>query len=499
MSGHVRLNVGSGQRRFDPAHGWINVDKTSREGAEADLIVDLEKEPLPFASGSVQIVVLHHVLEHFGCGEAEGLVHECKRVLEPGGSLIVTVPDMRALADRWTGHCNRDVGHGSQAVHRELLDMTASIPSIHTQVYMTCVYGAYQGDEGDRHKWGYDYVSLYRFLTDDCGPWGDVKRFDFREIPGADIAKDWWILGMEAVKAHTIVASKPLTFNLPDHLESAYQAAVESGPEPDRLAKEWWESVKQRTAEITSRNLGVTPFKMEIFIPVLPPLSEQMLRWIESQADTAAGFHPFTQIPDLLPVQALQEGFLRTDQGVDVIGYLHSDLEIHEKGWDERVLREFEDESVGVVGFGGALRHGRPDIYKVPYEPAQLARDGYRSNVTDAEDHGERFEGSCGVAVLDGFALFVRPELLEKAGGWPVDHLVFHCYDYWICLIAHRFGRRVRLAGVKCTHHGGRTSTRDEYQGKLRDMGTSDQGVHEEAHRWIYGEFRDVLPVEVRP
>src|SRR6266404_4540884 len=47
----------------------------------------------------------------------------------------------------------------------------------------------------------------------------------------------------------------------------------------------------------------------------------------------------------------------------DVIGYLHSDLIIHEQGWDARVLREFDDPRVGVVGFVGATGLGDKNIY----------------------------------------------------------------------------------------------------------------------------------------
>src|SRR5260370_39182009 len=46
----------------------------------------------------------------------------------------------------------------------------------------------------------------------------------------------------------------------------------------------------------------------------------------------------------------------------DIIGYLHSDLFTLENGWDQRVLGEFQDERVGVVGFVGALGLRERDI-----------------------------------------------------------------------------------------------------------------------------------------
>jgi hypothetical protein len=69
---------------------------------------------------------------------------------------------------------------------------------ITTQVYMTNVYGAYNGAEEDRHKWGYTYPSLCVVLR--TIGFTRAKSFDYRAIQGADIAKDRWILGVEAIK-----------------------------------------------------------------------------------------------------------------------------------------------------------------------------------------------------------------------------------------------------------------------------------------------------------
>ncbi len=173
----VALNVGSGQRPFHSSGDWtwINIDAVAHEGMpEPDLICN--GHHLPYADETADMICFHHVLEHFGCGEGKGLMQEAWRVLKPGGRLLVFVPDMRKLVKLWFSE------------------------EISTQIYMTNLYGAYMGHEEDRHKWGYDESSLREFLTE-VAEWKQVPPFNWRTIPGADIARDdRWILGMEAIK-----------------------------------------------------------------------------------------------------------------------------------------------------------------------------------------------------------------------------------------------------------------------------------------------------------
>ena len=180
-----------------------------------------------------------------------------------------------------------------------------------------------------------------------------------------------------------------------------------------------------------------------------------------------------SKIDKLGPVGSLQNGYAHFPvpqyfKDISVLAFIHDDVEIYEDGWDERVLREFDEPTVGVVGFGGATGLGTPGLYKTPYRLQQLARTNYASNVTDAEVHGSRFTGERDVAVLDGFSMIVRRELLDKVGGWPVDHLAFHCYDTWLCCMARRHGYRTRLVGVRCHHFGGQTSTTSVYNEWLK-------------------------------
>lgn len=179
-----------------------------------------------------------------------------------------------------------------------------------------------------------------------------------------------------------------------------------------------------------------------------------------------------------------------------VVGYLHSDLFIHEKGWDERVLSAFEDENVVVVGFVGATRLGHPDIFRVPYDYRQLARADVWSNLTDAEAHGRRDHGTRAVAVVDSCAVFVRREFLARLGGWPVGRYPdsSHCSDLWLCCSARRLGGRVVMVGAGATHRSG---GKGEAGTRWLNARGGDLAAHRRAHEVLYEEMRDVLPIVV--
>lgn len=182
----------------------------------------------------------------------------------------------------------------------------------------------------------------------------------------------------------------------------------------------------------------------------------------------------------------------------DVIGYPHDDVVVHESEWDKRVLAEFDDPKVAVVGFGGATGMGHEDIYKIPYHYTQLARVDFVSNLRDAEVHGRRNAGAEDVAFLDSFTLFVRTSFLNGQGGWPIDRYApMHLGDAWLCLTALQKGYRVRMVGVDCSHTGGgRGAIADEWAATTK-WGSYD-AMHKHNHLAVYEDFRGLLPLRLR-
>lgn len=83
-----RLNWGCGDH---VAPGWINSDV--KPGAGTDLVADI-REGLPLETGSVDYAVSIHALPEFSFPELVPVLEELRRVLAPGGTLRLALPDL---------------------------------------------------------------------------------------------------------------------------------------------------------------------------------------------------------------------------------------------------------------------------------------------------------------------------------------------------------------------------------------------------------------------
>lgn len=83
----IKLNLGCGP---NAKNGWLNIDLFNRT---ADLQLDL-REPWPFPDNTVSYIYSEHVFEHFDFHtEVPHFLAEAVRVLEPGGTFDIVVPD----------------------------------------------------------------------------------------------------------------------------------------------------------------------------------------------------------------------------------------------------------------------------------------------------------------------------------------------------------------------------------------------------------------------
>ena len=202
---------------------------------------------------------------------------------------------------------------------------------------------------------------------------------------------------------------------------------------------------------------------------------------------------------------ALNQAWQVLKNTTDFIFYTHNDVLLHEKGWDDKINRILEMlPDCGVAGFYGAKGIGTPDIYRSPYVMQQLIRLVNVSNCNrmDAALHGFRPIRSGEweeVAVMDGFSLIVRTELLNKLGGFDRSYPPHHNYDNDICLESLDKGYKNYVISMDAEHLGGRTDVGEDWN---RPFGKEKAQIHSDAHpvmyeKWRPGKHNICFPVRV--
>lgn len=132
----IRLNLGCGPNRLP---GEIGVDLDPNAGA-VDVVANLLS--LPYESGTVDQARLAHVLEHFEYRFAPTVLLEVYRVLRPGGTVIVQIPDLLATCRAFV-----ETHETTEATRAERL--------AGKMIAMRHLYGG-QMHPGQEHLGGYD-------------------------------------------------------------------------------------------------------------------------------------------------------------------------------------------------------------------------------------------------------------------------------------------------------------------------------------------------------
>ena len=94
----IVLNLGSGgapapEGVVPPGFLEIHVDLVSPADVRADV------RALPFADESVEAVFCSHLLEHLPEWDVVPALAEWRRVIKPGGALMLKLPDMQAVSE----------------------------------------------------------------------------------------------------------------------------------------------------------------------------------------------------------------------------------------------------------------------------------------------------------------------------------------------------------------------------------------------------------------
>ena len=135
----VRYNIGCGGRRIA---GYIGVDAVKRD--TVDIVAKADRIPVP--GNEAEEIMAIHLWEHFYLWQCEDVIREWKRILKPGGHLILELPNLRKCCENFLNPPDQPIKHPHQ------LNM----------------WGLY-GDPRDKsewmmHRWGWTPESLTEFL-----------------------------------------------------------------------------------------------------------------------------------------------------------------------------------------------------------------------------------------------------------------------------------------------------------------------------------------------
>jgi len=139
----VKYNLGCGDKILP---GYINVDTVSQRGLKKpDLIADI-RDLKDIKTSVADEILSVHVIEHFYYWEVASLLTNWKRILKPGGKIILECPNLLYA-------CQMLLENPSKA----------SSPDKNGQMSMWTLYGdpSYK-DSLMCHKWGYTPDSLIR-------------------------------------------------------------------------------------------------------------------------------------------------------------------------------------------------------------------------------------------------------------------------------------------------------------------------------------------------
>jgi predicted SAM-dependent methyltransferase len=137
-----KLNLGCGAH---PIAGFVNIDLYSEMADERLDVLDLST----YKQESVDLIESHHLFEHLSFEDARRGLMEWRRILRPGGYLILTCPNITHVASIWIWRTLKF--HLGLQVDRS---------------YVEKMFYGPQTNPGMFHRAGYDHVSLKNLVVE---------------------------------------------------------------------------------------------------------------------------------------------------------------------------------------------------------------------------------------------------------------------------------------------------------------------------------------------
>ena len=146
--------MGCGPRNFGA--DWVHIDGGKHEHLNYQSILNLKQ----FKNNTVSLIYASHVIEYFDQKEVLELLKEWNRVMVPGGTLRLAVPDFDIICKLYSS-------------------------GVHIDKLIGPLYGRMEMDSNWRyHKTVYDLKSIKEMLKS-CG-FDNIKRYDWRKTEHAN-------------------------------------------------------------------------------------------------------------------------------------------------------------------------------------------------------------------------------------------------------------------------------------------------------------------------
>jgi SAM-dependent methyltransferase len=196
------VNVGCGPRGLD---GWVNIDCARAPGVTC--VRDC-RTALPLAAESARGIFTEHFLEHLDYyEEAPKFLEECRRVLRPGGTLRVIVPDGAKYLE---AYCSGDLA-GMESISPFMkwdrtcnavpLSFVRDVVPFRTKMEVVNFHFRQAGE----HRFSYDFETLSELL-EECG-FESIVEMPFRKSELPELAIDGEVREAESL---VVEASVPL-------------------------------------------------------------------------------------------------------------------------------------------------------------------------------------------------------------------------------------------------------------------------------------------------
>lgn len=215
-----KLNLGCGNK---PVRGYVNVDVFS--GENVDEIFNFDN--IPYKANTISAIYSEHSLEHVSLEQTKAVLMEWKRVLKPGGELILKIPDLELCCKRYLEAPKKNNNYFNTK-----------------KWFKYTIYGiqksqAGEPDEAQNHLAGYskseikELLEEYGFIIqkiENYDGWG-TPSIDIRVTKAASGLKIGWVCSLNYEAAQ----SRIRVLNIHNHLkENGYISEIINYPDaPD--------------------------------------------------------------------------------------------------------------------------------------------------------------------------------------------------------------------------------------------------------------------------